>query len=31
MRAIKSKEEKAEPILYHYDDWTAIVNSSLFD
>ena len=29
--AIKPKEEMAEPILYHYDDWTAIVNSSLFD
>ena len=31
MQAIKPREGKAEPILYHYDDWTAIVNSSLFD
>jgi|SRR5271170_3837024 len=30
-RAIKPKEEKTELILYHYDDWTAIVNSMLLD
>jgi thiamine phosphate phosphatase / amino-HMP aminohydrolase len=30
-QAIKPKKEKAEPILYHYDDWTAILNSNLLD